>query len=188
MELQKPTTNSPRRKSSAFLLPKGLRKGPQDHMDVQIDTADFDPGAYKLLISQQDGKSHAVEFKILPNPPKIANLPIVVNQGAATQHFVLKGERLEQVSKLEAPGAVFSLGARRESDRTEPHGRIEVVPGAGNGTAGESVSGRPHPAAHIFRRARNRWTAAGHCEFQAFAAPGNGDRGPLRRVPGRIHA
>jgi hypothetical protein len=92
-----------------FRLPKGLREGPQDHVDLQIDTQDLDAGAYELLISQQDGKSHAVPFKILPNPPKIANLPILANQGAATQHFVLQGQRLELIARLEAPGAVFNL-------------------------------------------------------------------------------
>jgi hypothetical protein len=96
-----------------FLLPKGLRKGPQDHMDVQIDTQNLEPGGYKLLLSQQDGKSHPVEFKILPNPPKIDNLPILVNQGGGTQHYILKGERLGQVSKLEAPGAVLKLSPPR---------------------------------------------------------------------------
>jgi len=106
-----------------FLLPNGLRKGPQDHMDVQIDTQDLDPGAYALLISQQDDKSHPVNFKVLPNPPKISNLPILVNQGsvnqgAATQHFVLKGERLELLTKLEAPGAVLQLNPA-ESNQTE---------------------------------------------------------------------
>jgi len=101
-----------------FLLPNGLRKGPQDHMDVQIDTKDLDPGAYALLISQQDDKSHPVNFKVLPNPPKISNLPILVNQGAATQHFVLKGERLEQLTKLEVPGAILQLNPP-ESNQTE---------------------------------------------------------------------
>ncbi len=110
-----------------FLLPNGLRTGPQEHMDVQIDTKDLDPGAYELLISQQDEKSHPVNFKVLPNPPKISNLPILVNQGvnqggvnqdAATQHFVLKGERLELLTKLEAPGAVLQLNPP-ESNQTE---------------------------------------------------------------------
>jgi hypothetical protein len=35
-----------------FLLAKGFRKGPQDHMDLQIDTNDLVPGAYELLISK----------------------------------------------------------------------------------------------------------------------------------------
>ena len=101
-----------------FLLPKGLRKGLQNHLDLQLDTGDLDPGLYNLLISQVDGKSHSVDFKVLPNPPKIDNLPIVINQGTATQHFLLKGERLEQVSKLEAPGAVFDLSPASD-DQTE---------------------------------------------------------------------
>ncbi len=92
-----------------FLLPKGLREGPQHHMDVQIDTHDLDPGEYALLISQQDGKNHPVPFRILPNPPKIDNLPILANQGAATQHYVLKGERLALLARLEAPGAILDL-------------------------------------------------------------------------------
>ncbi|HEX6896809.1 MAG TPA: hypothetical protein VF146_16135, partial [Bryobacteraceae bacterium] len=111
VELQKLNDEFAMPASVRFLLPKGLRDGPQDHIDVQIDTGDLDPGGYKLLISQQDGKSHAMTFKVLPNPPKISNLPILVNQGAAAQHFVLKGERLEQVSRLEAPGATLSLAA-----------------------------------------------------------------------------
>ncbi|MEI9971916.1 MAG: hypothetical protein WDO73_07560 [Ignavibacteriota bacterium] len=95
--------------SVRFILPKGLREGPQDHMDVQIDTQNLDAGAYSLLISQQDGQSHAVSFKVLPNPPKIVNLPILINHGTGTQHFALKGERLEQLSKLEAAGATLTL-------------------------------------------------------------------------------
>jgi hypothetical protein len=105
--------------SVRFLLPKGLREGPQDHMDVQIDTHDLDPGEYELLISQQDGKSHPIDFKILTNPPKIENLPILANQGVATQHYVLKGERLALLAKLEAPGAILDLSpaAADENER-----------------------------------------------------------------------
>ncbi len=94
-----------------FLLPKGLREGPQDHMDVQISTGDLDPGQYQLLLSQADGKSHPVAVNVLPNPPKIENFPILANQGVAAQHYVLKGERLALLAKLEAPGAVFDLAA-----------------------------------------------------------------------------
>ena len=68
VELQKLNDEFATPESVRFLLPKGLRKGPQDHMDVQIDTDDLIPAAYELLISQQDGKSHPVDFKILPNP------------------------------------------------------------------------------------------------------------------------
>lgn len=92
-----------------FVLPKGLRAGPQQHMDVQIDTAGLNAGDYQLLITQQDGKSHPVPIRILPNPPEIANLPILANQGATTQHYVLKGARLGLLSRLEAPGVRLRL-------------------------------------------------------------------------------
>ena len=108
-----------------FLLPKGLRQGPQNHMDVQIDTGGLDAGAYELRISQQDGKSHPVNFKILPNPPQIHNLPIIVNQGAGTQHFVLKGERLELLTKLDASGAVLTLNPP-DSNQTERSLTVEL--------------------------------------------------------------
>jgi hypothetical protein len=93
-----------------FILPKGLRGGPQMQADLQIDTTNLDPGKYELLLTQQDGKSHSVKINVLPNLPKIDNLPILANQGEATQHYVLKGERLGLISKLSAAGVVFELG------------------------------------------------------------------------------
>ncbi len=103
-----------------FILPKGLCKGPQTHVDVQVDTAELEPGKYQLLLSQQDAKAHPVEINVLPNLPNIENLPIVANQGAATQHYVLKGERLDLISKLRSPGVTYELGAPspKGSDRS----------------------------------------------------------------------
>jgi hypothetical protein len=102
-----------------FILPKGLREGPQTRMDVQIDTANLDPGRYQLLVHQQGGKSHTVYFQVLPELPVIENLPILVNQGAAQQHYELKGQRLSLLSKLEAPEATLSLGpeGRKSTER-----------------------------------------------------------------------
>lgn len=134
VEMQKLNDEFATPESVRFILPKGLREGPQDHMDVQLDTSDLDPGSYKLSISQQDGKSHAVSFKILPNPPEISNLPILINQGAATQHFVLKGERLELLTRLEAPGAVFRLSPAGD-DQTERSLTVELKSSPKPGTA-----------------------------------------------------
>ncbi len=120
---------------------------------MQIDTGDLDPGRYKLLISQLDGKSHPVEFKLLPNPPKIDNLPIVVNQGAVAQHFVLKGARLEQVSKLEAPGAILDLGAA-SADQTERSVTVELKSAPQPGTelpVKAYIDGRNAPLAFPMR-------------------------------------
>jgi hypothetical protein len=99
-----------------FLLPVGPHKGPQDHMDVQIDTTNLDPGPYQLLISQDDAKAKPVTLAVLPNLPKIENLPVLLNQGVATQHFILKGERLQLLARLESPIADFQL------DDTSPAG------------------------------------------------------------------
>ena len=93
-----------------FVLPRGLQKGPQEHMDVQIDTGNLDPGAYELLIAQQDDKSHPVKFNVLGEAAKVTNFPVLVNQGVATQHFILKGERLGDLAKLEMPDAKVDLG------------------------------------------------------------------------------
>ncbi|MGI8962407.1 MAG: hypothetical protein ACR2IV_22150 [Bryobacteraceae bacterium] len=102
-----------------FILPNGLRKGPQDRVDVQIDTGDLEPGEYVLLVSQQDGKDNPVGIKVLPPVSKIENLPVLANQGVAAQHYVLKGERLNLLARLEAPGVVFDLSptALTESER-----------------------------------------------------------------------
>jgi hypothetical protein len=99
-----------------FILRDGLRKGPQDHIDVQIDTADLEAGEYALLVSQQDGKSHAVDIKVLPPASKIHNLPILANHGIAAQHYILKGERLDLLAKLEAPGVTFDLSPAAFTD------------------------------------------------------------------------
>jgi hypothetical protein len=109
VELKKPHDEFATPENVPFILPKGLRHGPQEHMDIQVATADLDPGQYQLLITQQDGKKHPVDLKLLPNPPKISNLPIIVNHGTVPQHFVLKGERLGLITKLEAKGAVLDL-------------------------------------------------------------------------------
>ncbi len=93
-----------------FLLPKGARLGPQESLDVQIDTTALTPGPYKLLIAQQDGASHPVKLQVLPPAPLLTNLPILVNQGVSAQHYVLKGERLDLLAKLTAPDATLDLG------------------------------------------------------------------------------
>lgn len=116
-----------------FLLPKGLREGPQPRMDVQIDTASLDPGKYELLVYQQDGKSHPVGFRVLQELPVVENLPILVNQGAAEQHYELKGQRLNLISKLEAPGATLSLGSEAPKG-TERNVTVQLKSDAQPGT------------------------------------------------------
>ena len=91
-----------------FVLPQGLREGPQDRMDLQIDTANLDPGSYQLMLSQVDGRTHP-NLEILAAPPAIANLPIILNQGVSTGQFVLKGQRLDLLKRIEVASGSIDL-------------------------------------------------------------------------------
>jgi hypothetical protein len=110
VELQKAGDEFATPETVRFKLPEGPRLGPQESMDVQIDTASLNPGNYTLLIAQQDGHSHAVPVRVLPPEPRFDNLPIQVNEGVSAQHYVLKGERLDLLAKLTVPNATIELG------------------------------------------------------------------------------
>ena len=116
-------------------------------MDVQIDTSGLDAGRYQLLISQEDGKAHPVNVAILTNAPKLENLPVLLNQGVATQHYVLKGERLQLLSKLESPLADFQLG-ETSAGGTERNLTLQVKGSPKTGTSDAivaSLSDRSEP-------------------------------------------
>jgi hypothetical protein len=110
VELQKTGDEFATPEAVRFKLPQGPRLGPQESMDVQIDTASLNPGGYTLLITQPDGHSHSVDVRVLPPAPRFDNLPILVNEGVTAQHYVLKGERLDLLAKLTAPNAAIELG------------------------------------------------------------------------------
>jgi hypothetical protein len=103
-----------------FVLPNGLRLGPQQHVDVLIDTKDLESGKYEFLISQVDGRTRLVPFQVLPPPPNIASLPIVISRSDQTRRIVLKGEHLDLVTRLESPGGSIALGPAlpSQSERT----------------------------------------------------------------------
>lgn len=119
-----------------FVLPLGLRQGPQERMDIQVNTIDLDSGRYKLLISQVDGKVHPVHVKILPPPPRIENLPVVLNQGATAAEFLLRGQRLDLLSRLEVAQGTAELGTA-SADRTERKLSLHM---AGDLDAGTSLA------------------------------------------------
>ena len=91
-------------------MPKGRQEGPQDRLSIQIDTSALSSGDYNLMLTQADGKTSNIPIKVLPPAPKIANLPLVINAGEKEQAVELRGENLQRLSKLEAPGAAFKLG------------------------------------------------------------------------------
>ena len=116
-----------------FVLPKGLREGVQDHMDLQVGTGDLDPGIYDLIVAQVDGKTHNVPLKILPALPSVENLPVSVNQGTSSVAFRLKGKRLGLLRRLEIPKGAVMLGAA-SADGTERDVNVQISPGIAAGT------------------------------------------------------
>ncbi|HZU27907.1 MAG TPA: hypothetical protein VFA04_20420 [Bryobacteraceae bacterium] len=99
-----------------FSLPRGPREGQQDRLEMQVDTGQLEPGRYSLLLVQQGGSTNHVGVEVLPAPPKIAALPLFVNQSEAEQPVTLHGANLGRIVRLEADGVKFTLG------RTSPDG------------------------------------------------------------------
>ena len=100
-----------------FVLPRGIRQGPQPRMDVQVNTIDLDPGNYRLLIAQVDGKPQPVDVKVLALPPRIDGLPLLVNVGDTNKPAALRGDHLDSVTKLEATKGSVELGPGTSSER-----------------------------------------------------------------------
>jgi hypothetical protein len=117
-----------------FILPRGLRQGPQSSLDVQVNTADLDPGDYVLRFTQVDGKAQSAPVKILPAPPVVANLPLVMNQGATAGHFTLKGERLDLLMKLESARASLTLDPAAPGSNERPL-HVKMHPDVAAGTS-----------------------------------------------------
>jgi hypothetical protein len=93
-----------------FSLPRGERRGPQDHIEFELDTKPLAAGDYSLLVVQGDHKTHTVPFKVLPPGPRMTNLPLALNAEPEEQRIVLKGENLERLVALDTDGATLKLG------------------------------------------------------------------------------
>ncbi|MCL5746376.1 MAG: hypothetical protein M1541_21000, partial [Acidobacteria bacterium] len=97
--------------SVPFSLPKGLRGGPQDRLEMEIDTSGLDTGVYQVLLKQLDGNARPVEVRVLEEPPAIAGLPLVANTGETRQVVALRGKGLGRITGIEATGAGIELEA-----------------------------------------------------------------------------
>ena len=115
-----------------FVLPKGVREGVQDHIDIQVGTGDLDPGNYNLIVTQLDGKSHDVALKILQPLPIIENLPVRVNPSVSSVNFPLKGKRLDLLQRMELPHGKVVLG-NASADGTEREATINLPSGIAPG-------------------------------------------------------
>ncbi len=119
-----------------FVLPKGLRDGVQDHLDIQVDTSGMDTGSYKLMLSQVDGKEHDIPAKVLPAFPAITNLPVTVNQGVSTVQVNLKGTGLQYLKNVKLSKGTAALGPA-SSDGTSRAATFQFPAGL---TVGAGVS------------------------------------------------
>ncbi len=111
-----------------FVLPKGFRKGVQNSMDIQINTGELDPGDYRLLLTQVDGKPHSVPLAILAVPPRLENSPFSIHQGDAVTSITLRGEHLDRIVKLDSLAGTVTLktaaadGSSRDATLALDHG------------------------------------------------------------------
>lgn len=109
----KKTKPAPSPRDLTFVLPAGSRKGEQRSMEVNVpaDAA----GSYLLAVAQSDGVKHELPVTVLPPNPTVANLPIRVNVGEASQPFRLEGSGLERIASITTEaGAVSGEGKRKQ--------------------------------------------------------------------------
>lgn len=117
-----------------FVLSQGAREGVQDRMDIQINTNDLNPGPYRLSITQAEQRTESVEIKILPEAPKIENLPFTLHQGTTSGSFLLRGERLDLIEKIEIAKVSVELEPPR-SGQTEREVSFKLAPEMAAGTS-----------------------------------------------------
>lgn len=120
--------------SVPFVLPKGLREGPQDHVQLQMNTDALDVGPYELRITQVDGRARLLPLTVLTPAPAVANLPVRLNQGSEGVNVLLTGERLDQIERLEVPKAEVELGEPSADGRQRP-ARVRVATDVPAGTS-----------------------------------------------------
>jgi len=96
-------------KDIAFVLPEGKAQGDQESMEVDVDTSAWGAGAYNLILAQTNGSSHDVALEIHPPNPTLDGLPLRANLGEPQQIVVLRGTRLERITRFTTPDAAWDL-------------------------------------------------------------------------------
>jgi hypothetical protein len=100
-----------------YVLPIGPRAGPQQTIEVEIDTNHFRAGDYLLALAQTGGATQNVPVKVLPSMPRIDNLPLRVNAGAKDLKLTLRGADLDRIDGLTAEHATIRLGSANATER-----------------------------------------------------------------------
>jgi hypothetical protein len=98
-------------KDIAFDLPKGKAQGDQESLEIDLDPSAWGAGAYRLILTQTNGSTHDVPLVIHPPNPTLENLPLRANLGESQQTLTLRGMRLERITRISTPDAVWDLAA-----------------------------------------------------------------------------
>jgi hypothetical protein len=113
VQMVNPAERKPQPVALEYALPLGKRGGPQQTLEVTVDTGAFRDGRYQLLLTQPDGSTREVPVRVLPPNPVIENLPIRANLGEAGQKLVLRGSGLERIEQIVSKAADVGLGPAR---------------------------------------------------------------------------
>ncbi len=138
-------------KEITFNLPKGKAQGDQESMEAEVDTSAWGAGSYRLILTQTNGSSHDVALVIHPPNPTLENLPLRANVGESQQTVVLRGTRLERITRVTTPDAVWEL-APVKPDAHDLTGAQSDGQAPGGGACGRVVgrqrlrAGYPSPA------------------------------------------
>jgi hypothetical protein len=92
-----------------FDLPKGKAQGDQESMETEVNTSTWGAGSYRLILTQTNGSAHDVALVIHPPNPTLEALPLRANLGESQQTVVLRGTRLERITRVTSPDAVWEL-------------------------------------------------------------------------------
>jgi len=96
-------------KEITFTLPKGKALGDQESMEAEIDTSAEGGGNYRLILTQTNGSAHDVPIEIHPPNPTLEGLPLRANLGESQQTLVLRGTRLERITRVTSDEAAWDL-------------------------------------------------------------------------------
>jgi hypothetical protein len=100
-----------------FDLPKGKAQGDQETLEVDVDTAVWVAGNYRLILTQTNGSTHDVALVVHPPNPTLEGLPVRANVGETQQTVLLRGTRLERITRLSTPDAVWEVASVKPDAR-----------------------------------------------------------------------
>lgn len=100
-----------------FTLPLGPRRGPQESIEMEIDTSSLAAGQYSLFFVQPDNRPREASLRILNDPPKLARLPLKVHAGETQSTVLLEGQDLAAIESVQADGFQIQLDPPGEGRR-----------------------------------------------------------------------